>query len=224
MKKILIKSPQDLTYFAHKKSVLGKKWVQKEVDERLSLALSQRFELPEIVGRLLSLRGLNTLTAEDFLKPTLRRLMPDPSHLLDLDQAINRVIKAIENKEKIVVYGDYDVDGATSSALFVRYMRDIDFSIDVYIPDRIEEGYGPNKNALQTLKQQDASLIIFVDCGTTSFEPLAFAKQLGLDCIIIDHHAAQVSLPEVLAVINPNRVDEISPLKNLCAAGLSFVF
>jgi single-stranded-DNA-specific exonuclease len=150
--------------------------------------------------------------------------MPDPSHLKDLDQAVDRVIAALSAGEKIAVFGDYDVDGGTSCALLHRYFAVLGKNLRIYIPDRIDEGYGPNSEAMRTLKEEGYSLVLMVDCGTTAFEPLAYAKALGLDVIVIDHHVAQPTLPEAYAVINPNRLDQESPLKNLCAAGLSFVF
>jgi len=151
--------------------------------------------------------------------------MPDPSHLKDLDKGIERVIEALQRKEKIAVFGDYDVDGGTSCALFRRYFAALGCEARVYIPDRIEEGYGPSVKAMQTLKNEGHSLLLMADCGTTAFEPLREAKSLGLDVIVIDHHVAQPALPDVFALINPNRLDQgDSSLKGLCAAGLSFIF
>lgn len=210
--------------FAGNLSALSKKWYEKPADSRTSLVLSQLFNLSPFVGRLLAARQLTPETAGDYLNPTLKQLMPDPSHLKDLDKGIARVVKAIQSQEKIAVFGDYDVDGATASALFKRYFQDAELDLTVYIPQRIEEGYGPNIPALTQLKEQGHTVIIMVDCGTTAFEAVAHAKAIGLDVIIIDHHMSAPLLPDVAALINPNRIDESSPLTTLCAAGLSFIF
>lgn len=173
---------------------------------------------------MLSNRGVALEDVPVFLNPTLRQLMPDPSHLKDMDKAVDRIVEALQAKDKIGIFGDYDVDGGTSSALLQRYFATLGYSNRIYIPDRMEEGYGPNAEAMETLKGEGISVVLMVDCGTTAFEPLAVAKAIGLDVIVIDHHVAQASLPEACAVINPNRLDQDSPLKTLCAAGLSFIF
>lgn len=210
--------------FSGTPSVLGRKWYEKGADTRDCLMISQIFNLSPFIGKLLATRGLTHETVADYLNPTLKNLMPDPSHLKDMDKGIERVIKALNSGEKMAVFGDYDVDGATASAIFKRYFQDIGLDLTVYIPQRIEEGYGPNNLALTQLKQQGHSLVIMVDCGTTAFDALTHAKAIGLDVIIIDHHMSGPLLPEVAALINPNRLDESSPLTPLCAAGLSFVF
>lgn len=210
--------------FDGKSSVLGRKWYEKAANTRESLAISQFFNLSPFIGKLLATRDLTTETVADYLNPTIKKLMPDPSHLKDMDKGIDRVMEAIQAQQKIVVFGDYDVDGATASALLKRYFHDIGLDLSVYIPQRIEEGYGPNIPALTQLKQQGHSLVIMVDCGTTAFDALAHAKTIGLDVIIIDHHISAPLMPEVAALINPNRLDESSPLTTLCAAALSFIF
>jgi single-stranded-DNA-specific exonuclease len=210
--------------FESKASVSGKVWQFRKWDERLALAITQRYDLSPSVGQLLSNRGVVLEDVPAFLEPTLRQLMPDPSHLKDLDQGVERVIAALKAGEKIAVFGDYDVDGGTSCALLHRYFAALGKTIRIYIPDRIDEGYGPNGEAMRTLKKEGHTLILMVDCGTTAFDPLSEAKALGMDVIVIDHHVAQPALPEAYAVINPNRLDQESPLKNLCAAGLSFIF
>jgi len=210
--------------FSGKPSILGKKWYEKPADSRESLAISQQFSLSPFIGKLLASRQLTAVTANNYLIPTLKQLMPDPSHLKDLDIGVNRVLEALINKQKIAVFGDYDVDGATASALFKRYFQDIKQEITIYIPQRLEEGYGPNIPALTQLKEEGHQLLIMVDCGTTAFDALAHARKIGLEVIIIDHHISAPLLPEVTALINPNRIDETSPLTTLCAAGLSFIF
>ncbi|MBY0281737.1 MAG: single-stranded-DNA-specific exonuclease RecJ [Alphaproteobacteria bacterium] len=209
-------------------SVTGKLWHLKNPDERTVLGLAQQYNLPEIVTRLLANRGVTLETADHYLRPTLRELLPDPSLLQDMDKAIERTINAIEAKQPIVVYGDYDVDGATSSALLRRYFKDIGYPIQLYIPDRIEEGYGANKEALELLYKQGQRLVLMVDSGTTAFEPLEYAHSRGLDVIILDHHTAQPSLPKAISIVNPNRLDQdlenYEYLRYLCAAGVSFLF
>lgn len=213
-----------MAYLNVEKSLTGKKWILKADDPRLTQGLAQRLELPEIVARLLSIRGIDTETAQDFLNPTLKNSLPDPSHLLDMDRGIERVAQALTTGEILAIFGDYDVDGATSSALLHRYFSALGVTPLVHIPDRIQEGYGPNIQAFDKLKNEGATLIITVDCGTNAFEPLAWAKERGLDVIVLDHHAAEPKLPQAYALINPNRLDENSPCKNLAAVGLCFLF
>jgi single-stranded-DNA-specific exonuclease len=210
--------------FNAKLSVCGKMWQFRPCDERMALAITQRYDLSPVISQLLSSRGITVEGVPSFLEPTLRNLMPDPSHLKDLDRAVDRIVAALENGEKIAIFGDYDVDGGTSCALFRRYFAALNTEVRIYIPDRIDEGYGPNSEAMAVLRKEGHHVVIMVDCGTTAFEPLLAAKSLGLDVIVIDHHVAQASLPEAFAVINPNRLDQESALKNLCAAGLSFIF
>ena len=216
--------PHSGALFESGQSCSGKVWKFSASDERHILAISQRYGLSPLIAQLLSSRVAALEGIPDFLNPTLRQLMPDPSHLIDLDKSIERVVAALRKGEKIAVFGDYDVDGGTSCALLHRYFAALGVAIRSYIPDRIEEGYGPNAEAMQLLKREGISVILMVDCGTTAFVPLAKAERLGLDVIVIDHHVAQPMLPPAYGVINPNRLDQESPLKNLCAAGLSFIF
>jgi single-stranded-DNA-specific exonuclease len=205
------------------RSFSGKRWLERPVNDRQALALSQQFQLPDIIGRFLSARGIAAEFVDDFLDPKLGSLLPDPAHLLDMGAGVDRIINAISENEKIAIFGDYDVDGATSSALLARFFVSIGVNHLVYIPDRIKEGYGPNKKAFEKLKNDGVSVIITVDCGTTAFEPLSFGKSIGLDVIIIDHHIAEVGLPNAVAVINPNRLDEESRHTQLAAVGVSFL-
>ncbi len=206
-----------------KRSVKNASWEVHEVNIRDTTALMQKFNLPEILARVMVARGITLEKANDFLQPSLRSSLPDPFHLLDMDKAINRIENAIYNSENIAIFGDYDVDGATSSALIKRYFASIGINTTIYIPDRVDEGYGPNISALLKLKDSGINLCITVDCGTVAHEPIAAAKDAGLDVIVIDHHLSVEKLPNAVAVINPNRVDENSPYNYLAAVGVAFL-
>lgn len=204
-------------------SLTGRRWAARLADERTALAIGQRHGLPDAICRLLAARNIELDAVPDFLDPTLRKFLPDPSHLKDMDAAVARLVHAVRQGERIVVFGDYDVDGATSSALLLRFFRAVGGDIGVYIPDRRKEGYGPNATALLKLKEEGASVVVTVDCGITAFEPLAEARRAGLDLIVIDHHMAEIALPEAVAVVDPNRVDDDSPHKQLAAVGVAFL-
>ena len=205
------------------RSLTGRRWAARLADERIALAMSQRHGLPDSICRLLAARDVELEAVPDFLEPTLRKFLPDPSHLVDMDAAVERLVQAVRAGERIVVFGDYDVDGATSAALLLRFFRSVGASIDVYIPDRRREGYGPNAPALLKLKADGASVVVTVDCGVTAFEPIAEARRAGLDLIVIDHHMAELALPEAVAVVDPNRLDDASPHKQLAAVGVAFL-
>ncbi len=205
------------------RSLTGRRWAARLADERAALAIAQRHGLPDAICRLLAARDIGLEAVPDFLDPTLRKFLPDPSHLKDMDAAIARLVVAVQKGEKIVVFGDYDVDGATSSALLLRFFRAVGGNIGVYIPDRRKEGYGPNATALLRIKEEGASVVVTVDCGITAFEPLAEARRAGLDLIVIDHHMAEIALPEAVAVVDPNRVDDDSPHKHMAAVGVAFL-
>ena len=191
--------------------------------QALATAISQRHGLPDLLGRMLAARGIALEDVPTVLDPTIKALMPDPSVLRDMDKAAARLADAIIARESIAIFGDYDVDGASSSALMHRFLAHHDLGSRIYIPDRLFEGYGPNPTAIETLIKDGARLIVTVDCGTTSFEPLAHARKLGADVIVIDHHQADEQLPDVQAVVNPNRQDDLSGLGQLCAAGVTFL-
>ncbi|MBT4769371.1 MAG: single-stranded-DNA-specific exonuclease RecJ [Rhodospirillaceae bacterium] len=210
-------------YLGISRSLGGRFWTLREADERTVLGLAQQTELPEIVARVLAARGVSMETAAAFLNPTLRELLPDPSTFKDMDKAAARIVGAFEAGETIAIFGDYDVDGATSSALLARFFETIGGKVRVYIPDRIKEGYGPNEAALRLLAEEGAGLAITVDCGITSFEPLAAAATFGLDMIIVDHHKAEAKLPEAVAVVNPNRLDEAGGFGHLAAVGVTYL-
>lgn len=204
-------------------SASGKRWEERLADPRQGLALSQRLGLPEIVGRVLAARDVGLDEAEAYLNPTLRQFLPDPSHLRDMDRAVERLVMAIRNGERIAVFGDYDVDGATSSALLRRFLQQVGAELRVYIPDRISEGYGPNPAALRKLKAEGIAVVITVDCGITAFDALEDAAEQGLEVIVVDHHAAEPRLPVAAAVVNPNRQDEESDCGHLAAVGVTFL-
>lgn len=206
------------------KSVTGRRWVLRGSDDRAGLALAQRFGLPEVVGRVMAARGIDLDAAEAFLDPTLRDALPNPSSLAGMEDAAARLVRAIMDGEPIGIFGDYDVDGATSSALLARFLGAIGVPARVYIPDRITEGYGPTSPAMLRLRAEGIGLVVTVDCGTTAFEPLEAAGEAGLDVIVVDHHVAEPALPRAVSVINPNRLDDTSGQGALAAVGVSFLF
>lgn len=208
-------------------SFSGRRWIARAGEdgetERLGLAISQRLGLPEVVGRVMAARGVGLDEAELFIRPSLRDQMPDPSKFQGMDEAAERICGAIEAGETIGVFGDYDVDGATSTAVLGRFFDAVGVKWISHIPDRRTEGYGPNLPALLGLKDRGAGLVLTVDCGITAFEPLAGAADAGLDTIIVDHHVAEPALPRAVAVINPNRLDDDSGFGYLAAVGVSYM-
>ncbi|MDE3017118.1 MAG: single-stranded-DNA-specific exonuclease RecJ [Pseudomonadota bacterium] len=201
----------------------GREWVFRDADERVALSLSQRLGLPDVVARILSARGVTLAEADAFLNPSLKISLPDPSHLMDMDAAAERVASGVIAGERIALFGDYDVDGATSTALLARYLRALGQNPIIYIPDRMSEGYGPNAPALLALKERGAALVLTLDGGTLAYEPLQAAYEAGLDVIVIDHHAGAAQKPACYALVNPNRIDETSPHRQLAAVGVAFL-
>jgi single-stranded-DNA-specific exonuclease len=204
-------------------SLQGRVWKTAVPDEHGIQDLARTLDLPDAVARILVARGFTAETAEPFLNPTLRELMPDPSILVGMDAAVARLISGIEADQKIVIFGDYDVDGATSSAILIRFFRALGITVESYIPDRMKEGYGPNTPALLKLREEGADIAIAVDCGITAYEPLAAAADAGLDVIVIDHHKADPELPIAAAIVNPNRLDDSSGQGHLAAVGVTFL-
>lgn len=207
------------------KSATGRAW-RDQLDERgqaRAFTIAQRLGIPELLARVLAGRGVEADEAQAFLDPTIKNLLPDPHTLTEMQAASARIAQAIERSESVAIFGDYDVDGATSSALLARYLRHCGLDPIVHIPDRIFEGYGPNVDAIRAFAERGVTLLITVDCGTTSIEPLTEAKKLGLDTVVIDHHQADEELPPAVAVVNPNRADDLSGLGHLAAVGLVFV-
>jgi single-stranded-DNA-specific exonuclease len=188
-----------------------------------ALAMAQRHGIPDIVARVLTGRGIRADDAPAFLDPTLKRLLPDPSVLTDMGSAAGRIADAVVRGEKVAIFGDYDVDGATSAALLSRFLRAQGLDPIVYIPDRLFEGYGPNAEALKSLAGDGARLVICVDCGSTSAEALAAGRDIGLDIVVLDHHQIGAELPPASAVVNPNRQDDLSGLGHLAAVGITFL-
>ncbi|HEY2231260.1 MAG TPA: single-stranded-DNA-specific exonuclease RecJ [Xanthobacteraceae bacterium] len=206
-------------------STTGRAW-RDRLDERgaaRALAIVQRHELPELLARILAGRGVEVDAAVGYLDPTVRSLMPDPNVLTDMPIAVARLAGAVTRGEKVAIFGDYDVDGASAAAVLARFLRHGGLDPIIHIPDRVFEGYGPNIEAIRTLAGAGATLLVTVDCGTTSHEPLAEAQRLGLATIVIDHHQADETLPPALAVVNPNRLDDLSQLGYLAAVGLTFM-
>jgi single-stranded-DNA-specific exonuclease len=206
-------------------SATGRAW-RDRLDERgaaRALAITQRHELPELLARILAGRNVEVDAVDAFLDPSIKRSMPDPDVLTAMTAAAERIADAVARGESIAIFGDYDVDGATSAALLARFLRFGGNEPIVYIPDRLFEGYGPNVEAIRALAQRGATLLVTVDCGTTSIEPLEEAKRLSLDAVVIDHHQADEVLPPAVAIVNPNRRDDLSGLGHLAAVGLVFM-
>jgi single-stranded-DNA-specific exonuclease len=206
-------------------SFRGRTWRARlnEAQERNALAIAQSHRLPVTLARVIASRDVSVPEVEAFLEPRLRDLLPDPATLKDMDAAATRIARAIAKRERIAIFGDYDVDGACASALLGGYLKTFNAPFDIHIPDRISEGYGPNAEAIAMLAEKGATLLVCVDCGTTSHETLAGAKRLGLDVIVLDHHQAPVELPAIDALVNPNRQDDLSGQDALCAAGVVYL-
>ncbi len=206
-------------------SLSEKRWLLRTYEEIHVMTFMQKLGISPTLARLLAMRGHTLESTPLFLDPSLRQHLPDPLLLKDMDRAVERLTQAITSREKILVWGDYDVDGATSSALLYRFFKALDLPLALYIPDRIKEGYGPNILGIQKFMSQGYTVMITVDCGTTSFEALTAAE--GLDVIILDHHAPEAKLPPAYAIVNPNRLDEqqevTQTLGHLAAVGISFL-
>ena len=207
------------------RSATGRAW-RDRLDERgaaRALAIAQRHDLPELLARIIAGRNVDVDGVEAFLDPAVKRSMPDPNVLTAMPEAAARIADAITRGETVAIFGDYDVDGATSAALLARFLRRGGVEALIHIPDRLFEGYGPNVDAIRSLAARGATLIVTVDCGTTSIEPLTQAATLGVDVVVIDHHQADEVLPPAVAIVNPNRRDDLSGLGHLAAVGLTFM-
>jgi len=204
-------------------SVTGRAWRARCRDDRAAMAIAQTHGLPEALARVLAARGVGLAAVDDYLSPTLRAFLPNPSDFLDMDRAANRLADAVMANEAVAVFGDYDVDGATSSALLIRFFRSLGRDLRLYVPDRLAEGYGPNAPALRRLAGEGVKLVITVDCGTLAFAALEAAAEAGLEVVIADHHQGAPDLPKALACVNPNRMDEAGACRELAAVGVTFL-
>lgn len=217
--------PVPRAFLGVERSATGQRWVSRadQAAQNRALAMAQQYGLPELVARVLAGRGVGVDEAPGFLDPTIRSLMPDPSSLTDCDKAAARLERAIRSGQRVAIFGDYDVDGAASSALLYRFLAHFGVTAEIYIPDRIFEGYGPNAAAIGQLIDRGAGLIVTVDCGSTSHEALAEAATRKIDVVVIDHHQMGHELPICHALVNPNREDDLSGQGHLCAAGVVFM-
>lgn len=205
------------------RSLLSHQWILREADENTKTSLSQAHHLPDIVIQLLAARGVKVDQVADFLDPKIKNLMPDPYHLLGMKEAVERIISALDQQKPIGIIGDYDVDGACSSAILSDFLKKLGAIVHVRIPDRVRDGYGPSVPLIDELKDKKVELILTLDCGSMSFEPLAYARGQGIDVIVIDHHGMLDVMPEALAIINPKRRDQQTDVQILCAAGVTFL-
>ena len=203
------------------RSLTGRRWVGPDPEvARQAEAMAQSTGFPASICSVLARRAVSPEDAADFLAPTLKNLLPDPRSLRDMEKATTRILAAVKARQKIAIFADYDVDGGTSAALIIDWLRHFDQTATLYIPDRIDEGYGPNDEAMEMLARAH-DLIICVDCGTLSHGPIAAAK--NADVVVLDHHLGGETLPPAYAVVNPNRSDEAGDLAHLCAAGVVFL-
>ena len=219
------KGPADARYFLDvRSSATGLSWQHRldPAQELGALAIAQKHGTPDLVARVLAGRGVSAETAARFLDPTIRDLLPDPASLTDMERAAARIAQAVLRRESVAIFGDYDVDGAASSAMLKRFLAHYGVQAEIYIPDRIFEGYGPNPDAMRELASR-ASLIVTVDCGTNSAAAVQAANAAGAEVVVLDHHQVGGALPTAVAVVNPNREDDLSGQGHLCAAGVVFL-
>lgn len=202
-------------------SLSGRRWTWREAEERIGLGIAERLGVPEIIGRVLAARGVAIDAAADFLAPTLRALLPDPSRLADMDRAAERLAEAVLRAETVAVFGDYDVDGTAASALLASVLGTLGVPVITYLPDRLKEGYGPNAAALRSLAARGAWLIVCVDCGSNAGAAFV-ALDNAAEVIVLDHHKLDVP-PPVLATVNPSRPDDRSGLGATSATAITFL-
>ena len=205
-------------------SVSGKNWVLKKYNEEKSNFLKENFSLDEITSKLLSIRKIKNDEVSSFLNPSIKNFLPNPNTLTDMKKSTLRTASAVNLKEKLGIFGDYDVDGATSTALLGNYFSELNLEYETYIPDRKKEGYGPSEKSFKELIDKKVKVIFTVDCGTLSFDAINYAKENNVDVIVLDHHQSEIKLPNAFSIVNPNRLDDKSDLQYLCAAGVSFMF
>ena len=207
------------------RSLAGRRWTARldDASEAVAMAIAQRHGLADALARVLAGRGVRTDDVEAFLDPRLRSLLPEPFTLVGMQAAAVRIANAIQGGAAIGIFGDYDVDGAVSAALLAEFLEQAGTAYKLHIPDRLTEGYGPTEQAMRIFAAAGCGLVVTVDCGTTSHQPIAEAARLGLDTVVLDHHLAPEALPAAAAVVNPNRQDDVSGLGYLCAAGVVFM-
>jgi single-stranded-DNA-specific exonuclease len=205
-------------------SYTDSKWQVKTFDERQAELISQKFEVSNLIAKLFSIRNISIDDIASYLNPTLKDNMPDPNILMDMEKACERILVALKNNEKIAIFGDYDVDGSTSTSCLIKYFNLLGVEVVYHIPDRFTEGYGPNKEAFQKFIDQNINIIFTLDCGTLAYNEIKFAKDNNIDVIVIDHHQPEINLPEAYAMINPNRLDDTTNLGYLAAVGVTFMF
>ena len=196
-------------------SVSGKNWILKKYNQEDVIFMKENFSLDEITSKLLSIRKIKKEDVVSFLNPSIKNFLPNPNNLLDMEKATIRAVKAIENQEKIGIFGDYDVDGATSTALLGNYFSELKLDYQIYIPDRKKEGYGPTIKSFEKLIENNVKVIFTVDCGTLSFEAINFANDKNIDVIVLDHHQSEIKLPKAYSIINPNQLEDRSNLQFL---------
>ena len=204
-------------------SYSGNKWSLRSNDEELISAIQKDSQISYITARIIAGREISLADVQDFLNPSLRKLLPDPSSMQDMDKAAKIIFNAIKSNKKITIFADYDVDGATSAAQLVKWARNFDSELEIYVPDRIKEGYGPSIEAFDHLKKNGSDLVITVDCGAAAYSALVAAQALDLSIVVIDHHLMDADMPPAEALVNPNRIDDTSKLNYLAAAGVTFM-
>ena len=205
-------------------SLTNKRWKLKTFDERETENISQNFGFSYLLAKLFNIRNINITDIDQYINPSLKDHMPDPYNLVDMEKACNRIYDSICTNEKIAIFGDYDVDGSTSTSIIINYFRSLDIELEYHIPNRFTEGYGPSKEVFSKFKKNNVKVIITVDCGTMSYDEMKFAKNENLDVIVLDHHQPEITLPEAYAIVNPNRLDDNSNLNYLAAVGVTYFF
>jgi len=206
------------------KSVTGKNWLFKQYEENYAKKIYETFHFNEMLSKIISIRKIELDQIENFINPTIKKNLPNPNSIRDMDIATNATISHIQNKNIIGIFGDYDVDGATSTAILAKYFKHINQPFELLIPDRIKDGYGPTEKGFDLLIDKGSKLIISADCGTSSFDAILHAKNRNVETIVLDHHQGDIKLPEATAIVNPNQINDKSNLVYLCAAGVCFMF
>ncbi|OUW73336.1 MAG: single-stranded-DNA-specific exonuclease RecJ [Pelagibacteraceae bacterium TMED216] len=205
-------------------SLTGKKWILKDFDYNYLKFIKENYYLDEITSKLLAIRKIDKNQIKLFMNPSIKNMLPNPNILKDMDKAVMKSYDTILKKSKVAIFGDYDVDGASSTAMLGNYFKLINHPYEIYIPDRKTEGYGPNLKTFEKFIKNNVKLIFTVDCGTVSYDPINFANVNKTDVIVLDHHQSDVTLPKAYSIVNPNRLDDKSQLNYLCAAGVTFLF